>query len=147
MRPMTFSNPGGYHPPEPEPFVTPNTTPLIDVMLVLLIMMILAIPAALHTLPVDLPTAGPAGASPPVHELAIGADGAPTLDGTAVASAGLATAVGALARDPAKPVLRIRADEALPYGLFHARMGTVRQAGMTRVGFVGLGAMRGAIAG
>ncbi len=42
-----------------QPFGEMNTTPLIDVMLVLLVMFILAVPAAVNQISVDLPAPGP----------------------------------------------------------------------------------------
>ena len=44
---------------EPEVMMDINTTPLIDVMLVLLIMLIITIPAQLHSVNLDLPVAAP----------------------------------------------------------------------------------------
>ena len=46
-----------------QPIADINTTPLVDVMLVLLIMFILIIPVTSHKVPLDLPTGG--GATPP----------------------------------------------------------------------------------
>src|ERR687890_258309 len=42
-----------------QPMMEMNTTPLIDVMLVLLIMMIITIPAATHAVNIDLPVPDP----------------------------------------------------------------------------------------
>jgi biopolymer transport protein ExbD len=148
MRPMTFSTPRGYPGPKPEeqPISTPNTTPLIDVMLVLLIMMILAIPAMKHTLPVELATSGAnIGAPPPVHELAIAANGALSFDGRSVERTALAPQLRQLVADPARPVLHLRTDANTRYDLFHETMGVIKAAGITRVGFVGNDAMRSAI--
>lgn len=148
MRPMTFSSPRGYPGPQPQhdPIATPNTTPLIDVMLVLLIMMILAIPAAKHTLPVDLPTAGSStDAPPPVHELTIAANGALSFDGRNIERAALAPQLRQLVADPARPVLHLRTDANTRYDQFHGTMGIIKAAGITRVGFVGNDAMRSAI--
>ena len=47
---------------EPEVMMDINTTPLIDVMLVLLIMLIITIPVQLHSINLDMPT----GTPPPV---------------------------------------------------------------------------------
>ena len=55
-----------------QPIATINTTPLIDLMLVLLIMFIISIPAATHKVPVDLPRPSPDQLQPtPVHRLGI----------------------------------------------------------------------------
>ena len=53
---MNVGGPGGG---EPEVMMDINTTPLIDVMLVLLIMLIITIPIQLHAVNVDLPTTPP----------------------------------------------------------------------------------------
>ena len=68
------------------PILALNTTPLIDVMLVLLIMFIVTIPAATHKLPLALPSGPPPPAPPPaVHRIGIGASGALSWGGIAPA--------------------------------------------------------------
>jgi biopolymer transport protein ExbD len=47
------------------PMMEINTTPLIDVMLVLLIMFIITIPVATHSVDIDLPVASPPNDNPP----------------------------------------------------------------------------------
>jgi biopolymer transport protein ExbD len=60
--------------PDFRPFAQMNTTPLIDVLLVLLIMFILTIPAQTHKVGIDLPVPRPGPASmPETHRLAIAA--------------------------------------------------------------------------
>ena len=49
-----------------EPMMEMNTTPLIDVMLVLLIMFIITIPVATHAVNIDLPTPTPPTNVPPL---------------------------------------------------------------------------------
>jgi biopolymer transport protein ExbD len=70
-----------------------NTTPLIDVMLVLLIMMILNIPLQTHSTPMDMPDGLTTSQSPPRHHvLAIGFDGEMTWNGQPTSKAGLVSA-------------------------------------------------------
>jgi biopolymer transport protein ExbD len=58
MKPRSFRrSPVG----SPDPLMDINTTPLIDVMLVLLIMLIITIPAQLHNIPLDMPIASKSG--------------------------------------------------------------------------------------
>ena len=50
---------------EPDVIMDVNTTPLIDVMLVLLVMLIITIPIQLHTVNLDMP---PPSSNPPVND-------------------------------------------------------------------------------
>src|SRR3954452_12793516 len=64
-----------------------NTTPLIDVMLVLLIMLIITIPIQTHAVKLNMPTDNSSSAPsepPKVIEIAIAADGSIQWDGESV---------------------------------------------------------------
>ena len=120
---------------EPEPISALNTTPLIDVLLVLLIMLIVTIPGATHKLPVDLP-AGPPKTTPELpHRLDIAASGNLAWDGRAISDAELPALLAATAAESG--VLQFRADEAARYERFATVLNTVKRAGVTRLGFVG----------
>ena len=68
---------------EPEVMVEINTTPLIDVMLVLLIMLILTIPIQMHAVKLDMPNGDRRlKPSPPVVQIDIGSDGTIAWNGT-----------------------------------------------------------------
>lgn len=127
------------HLPAPtEPFSTINTTPIIDIMLVLLIMMILNLPAPTHKVPLDLPTAdGTAGVPPPVRLLGIDARGTLSWDSRPITNAELRPRLVAMVADPAKPVLHLRTDLETPYERFDQTMAAVMGVGVTRIGFVG----------
>jgi biopolymer transport protein ExbD len=120
------------------PIATINTTPLVDVMLVLIIMFILIIPVASHKVALDLPGAPPPvpGPPPPTHRLDIAANGALLWDGAATAPAALPARLAALAADPQDPVLQLNADGAARYEQVDRILGQIRTAGVTRMGFV-----------
>jgi biopolymer transport protein ExbD len=128
-------------PAEPQPLAAINITPLIDVLLVLLIMMILTIPIASHKLPVELPN-GPATAERPElpHRLDIAASGALSWDGRAVADAELPALLKSAVDGGG--VLHLKTDQAARYERFNSVLALVKRAGVTRLGFVGNEAMR-----
>jgi biopolymer transport protein ExbD len=114
-----------------------NTTPLIDVMLVLLIMMILTVPITTHKVPLDLPGQGVPGEAPPVHRLSLDARGALAWDGMAIAPEALPGRLEAMTRDPARPILHLKAEAETPYLRFDETLAEVKRAGITRLGLVG----------
>jgi biopolymer transport protein ExbD len=114
-----------------------NMTPLIDVLLVLLIMMILTIPLMYHKVPLTLPQGEGNGAPPPVHRLALDARGALSWDGAAISDAALPARLTALKNDQAKPVLHFKTDGATPYVRFDETMATISRAGIDKIGLVG----------
>lgn len=120
------------------PIVAINTTPLIDMMLVLLVMVIVAIPAGTHRVPLDLPVPGPALTTPPPsHMLAIAQDGGLAWDGQPLAAAALAPRLAGLRRDPAQPVLHLQAAGEARYERVDQVLAEIRRAGIARLGFVG----------
>lgn len=120
---------------EPELISALNTTPLIDVLLVLLIMLIVTIPAATNKLPVDLPRGGTTPLEMLPHRLDIAANGALAWDGRVIADAELPALLAATAA--ANGTLHFQADEATRYERFATVLNTVKRAGIERLGFVG----------
>lgn len=119
------------------PIATINTTPLIDMMLVLLIMFIVAIPLQTHKVPLDLPAPSPIPAAErPIHRLAITADGRLLWNGAALDEAGLRARLAALAADPAEPELHLQPDGEARYELVDRVLADIRRAGVSRLGFV-----------
>ncbi len=119
--------------PSDSPMSELNTTPLIDVMLVLLIMFIITMPVSSHEVPLDLPQPGPRTSEPVVHRLQIDAAGGLTLDGAAVAGADLRRRLGALAAEP-DSTLQLSADPETRYERFDQVLAVVRAAGVSRLG-------------
>lgn len=116
-----------------------NTTPLIDVLLVLLIMFILTIPVQTHQLAVDLPST--AENSIPIHAVRnrVTIDGAGNIawNGNAVDRSTLRDLAARSARLSARPLLEFKPDADAPYGIVDAVMADIRRAGVTGFGFVG----------
>jgi len=133
-RKRAFSAPAG--PAFDAPLSDLNITPLLDVMLVLLVMMILTLPTVLHKVPIDLPQ----GKAPPsetvTHPLVLARDGTVTLDGAALSDAGMPARFKALDADP-KALLVMRTDPEARYARFDAVLAEVKRAGITRLGFAG----------
>ena len=119
-----------------EPFPTINTTPLIDLMLVLLVMFIISIPIATHQVPLDLPANG-LGDPAPVHQLDLDAAGRLFWDGRPIADADLTPLLLRMAADPAEPELHIAADGETRYERVDETLAAIGRAGITRMGFVG----------
>ena len=120
------------------PIAAINTTPLIDMMLVILIMVIVAIPMRNHKVAVDLPAAHAQSAPPPpTHVLAIDRAGALAWDGQALPAAQLPGRLAALRADPTRPVLQLAPDADARYERFDEILAEIRRAGITRLGFVG----------
>ena len=129
-----------------QPIVDINTTPLVDVMLVLLIMFILIIPVASHKVPLDLPVPRD-GPPPQTHRLDLDAAGRLFWDGRPVGAAELTARLQALAADPHGPVLEFDADPETRYQRFDETLAAVRRAGVDRLAFVGQNRFAGAIDG
>lgn len=120
-----------------QPMLAINTTPLIDLMLVLLILFLITVPVQTHKVPVDLPT-GTAPPEPrPVHVLSLDAAGRLAWDGAPIADAGLAPRLAALRADPRGPELHLGAAAETRYERFDETLAAIRRAGIERLGFVG----------
>jgi biopolymer transport protein ExbD len=127
-----------YRPAHDEPlFTAMNITPLIDVLLVLLVMMILTIPIMTHKIPVDLPQIGvtdPSTAT--IHRVTLTAAGGLVWDGAPIADQALpARLAGFMKEDNAQ--LQIQAEPQARYARFAQALAVIRGAGVTRLGFVG----------
>ncbi|HEY0111950.1 MAG TPA: biopolymer transporter ExbD [Allosphingosinicella sp.] len=116
-----------------------NTTPLIDVMLVLLIMFIITIPLTTHSVKIDLPQ-GPVDQipkEPETHDLYMDSAGRISWDGRAITEAALPATLKAFrARDP-EGHLRFQVDPQARYEDFDRVLATVKRARIDRLGFVG----------
>jgi len=120
-----------------KPFAELNITPLIDVLLVLLVMLMLSIPAVTHKVPVDLP-GGTAGTSAPsVNKLFLNAAGTAIWNDIPMDSDRLRVRLERMASDPGKPQLHFESDAHARYERFDQLVAMIKRAGVEEVGFVG----------
>ena len=125
---------------EPDLMMDINTTPLIDVMLVLLIMLIITIPAQLHSVNLDMPvnTTAPKKTDPVVIRIDVDAQSAVSWNGKAIASRDELTQKlsDAAAMQP-QPELHIRSHGKAKYAAVMAVMANAQRLGLTKLGIVG----------
>jgi biopolymer transport protein ExbD len=115
-----------------------NTTPLIDVMLVLLIMFILTVPLATHAVKINLPsTEFTQLKEPEKHRLALDAGGRIFWDGTAIAANSLPARLDSFLAARPDGVLEIQTEAETRYEAFDRMLATVKRSGVERLGFVG----------
>ncbi|MCY7309063.1 MAG: biopolymer transporter ExbD [Rhodoferax sp.] len=124
---------------EPELLMEINTTPLIDVMLVLLVMLIITIPIQLHAVNLQFPVAVPAAAvvRPTTVQIDIDAAGTVTWDGIALSQAAVEEKMAAIATLPTQPEVHLRAHKDAQYAVFAGVLAGSRRAGVTTMVVVG----------
>ena len=123
-----------------EPMVEMNTTPLIDVMLVLLIMFIITIPIQTHAVKIDLPQNAPPSDSvidPVKNKVAIAAGGVITWNGSPIALLTLRQYLQQSLRLPVEPELQFQPDAQTRYVVVDSVLAEIKRAGVTKLGFVG----------
>ena len=113
-----------------------NTTPLIDVMLVLLILCVISIPMMTHKVSIQLPTGSPQG-KPAVYRIDLAPNGALSWNGTPVSLADLPQRLQIAKRDP-DSLLEINAYGSARYEDFDRMLAVVKRSGVENVGFVGI---------
>jgi len=117
-----------------------NTTPLIDVMLVLLIMLIITIPMQTHAVKLNLPqaNAAPSNIKPQVDEVDIDFDGTLLWNGTVLPTRqALEAQLTALAATSVQPELHIRPDKLANYKYVAEVLATAQRLGVQKIGIVG----------
>ena len=127
---------------EPGVVVDINTTPLIDVMLVLLIMLIITIPVQTHAVKLDMPNGNPPPTSnepPPVVEINVDFDGTVTWNGQVVPDRQtLEWRLKTEAVDPAiQPEVHVRPNKLATYKFVAAVLASAQRLGVTKIGIVG----------
>jgi biopolymer transport protein ExbD len=112
-----------------------NTTPLIDVMLVLLTLLIITLPMQTHAIKIDTGHGKPVLPLPPQVSLGIDWDGGTTWNGTIVDQATLDAYLANAAHQNPQPNVIIRADRLTKYDRVAAVLSEAARAGETHIGF------------
>lgn len=115
-----------------------NTTPLIDVLLVLLIMLVITIPVATNRMEFDLPTGSPKGpVNRDVNHLAISSLEEITWNGTLVTKEQLSANLAVAAAMRPEPERQFGPDAQASYDLSAQVLNQIKRSHVTRFGFVG----------
>ena len=118
---------------------TINTTPLVDIMLVLLIIFLITVPVAIHTVPVDLPEERNVlyETKPENVQLAVNKTGDIFWNEIYIADKTvLLSRLQAEAQKRPQPEVHIRGDQLTPYEAIDQVISTTQQAGIGKIAFV-----------
>jgi len=124
-----------------DPMVEMNTTPLIDVMLVLLIMFIMSLPVQTHAVKLDMPRPN-ANTSPPappvVHTVEVDFDGTIIWDGNVTQNLAQVTRyLAAVSAGVPQPEVHLRPHRLAKYDTVAKVLAIAQRLGVKKIGFVG----------
>ena len=125
---------------DPDVMVDINTTPLIDVMLVLLIMLIITIPIQTHAVKLNMPVGSPPQQTEPPVVILVEVD----FDGTVIWNGETVPDRPALdekfinaAAMPVQPEFHLRPNKIVNYKYVAAVMASAQSHGITKIGLIG----------
>jgi biopolymer transport protein ExbD len=125
---------------DPDVMIDINTTPLIDVMLVLLVMLIITIPIQLHAVNLNLPIGNPPPpvTLPEVVKLDIDDQSKVYWNGDVVPDRQtLESKMYAAAHQSVQPEVHLRPNKLAKYGVVAGVMASAQRLGLTKIGIVG----------
>jgi biopolymer transport protein ExbD len=124
-----------------DPVMALNTTPLIDVMLVLLVMFIITIPMQTHAVKVPLPGPPPPNITklpdPVINKIVIDARGTVSWNGNAVDRATLRDYLDATKAIVPEPELHVQPDANARYETVDEVLAVIKRSAVSKLGFVG----------
>ena len=137
---MSMNIKGGGGTRDPDLMVDINTTPLIDVMLVLLIMLIITIPIQTHAVKLNMPVGSPPPPTVPPEVVTIEVD----FDGTLIWNGqvlpdrqALEEQLRAAAQKPVQPEVHLRPNKLVKYESVAMVMASAQRLGMKKIGLIG----------
>jgi len=123
------------------PMMEMNTTPLIDVMLVLLIMFIITIPVATHSVNIDLPSPNPPPSNvkvePIKNKVVLSNSDQIMWNGQAINSGQLVALLQQTLQIKPEPELQFQPEAGASYQLSANVLNIIKGSGVTKFGFVG----------
>ena len=133
---MSVGNASG----EGDVMVEMNTTPLIDVMLVLLTLLIITLPIQTHAVKLDMPTPNntPPTVIPESVDLGVDFDGTVTWNGTAVDRATMDSYFEDAARKDPQPEIHVSPNRLAKYDSVAKVLADAQRLGATHIGFTGI---------
>jgi biopolymer transport protein ExbD len=124
-----------------QPMMEMNTTPLIDVMLVLLIMFIITIPVQTHAVKIDLPVNSDQNNPPPIdpikNTVSVDPAGTVTWNGTPIDMVTLRLYLERTRAMSPEPELHVQPDPQARYAVVDNVLAIIKRSGVTKMGFVG----------
>ena len=124
-----------------QPMMEMNTTPLIDVMLVLLIMFIITIPVATHAVNIDLPSPQPTPpdviVEPVKNKVVLTTDNQVLWNGNPINNGQLVSLLQESMKQPVEPELQFEPEANASYDLSARVLNIIKGSGVTKFGFVG----------
>ena len=135
---MNVGSSGGSN--EPEVMMDINTTPLIDVMLVLIIMLIITIPIQTHAVKLNMPVGNPPPppTPPEIVQIDVDFDGTVLWNGTIIPTQEeLELRLATAAAQPVQPEVHLRPNKLVLYKSVATVMASAQRLGVTKMGIVG----------
>ncbi|MEO7392936.1 MAG: biopolymer transporter ExbD [Ramlibacter sp.] len=124
---------------DPEVMMDINTTPLIDVMLVLLVMLIITIPIQLHAVNLEMPVGVPPSDAIKPEKVQIDIDEKSTVywQGLPVSGAELDEKMSQVATANPQPEVHIRPNKDCHYAVFANVLSTSKRKGLSKLAVIG----------
>ena len=125
---------------EDAPMMDINTTPLIDVMLVLIIMLIITIPIQTHAVKMNMPVgpSAPPLKPPEIVRIDVDFDGTIGWNGAIIKDrTDLENRLAQVAALPDQPEVHLRPNKLVSYKVVAMVMASAQRLGVTKIGLVG----------
>ena len=124
---------------DPEVMMDINTTPLIDVMLVLLVMLIITIPIQLHAVNLDMPVGVPPTNLPKPEKIQIDIDERSIVywQGLPVNAQELEANMNTVSQMPVQPEIHLRPNKDCHYEVFANVLSSSKRKGLTKIAVIG----------
>ena len=124
---------------DPDVMMDINTTPLIDVMLVLLVMLIITIPIQLHAVNLEMPVGAPPTNLPKPEKIQIDIDEKSIVywQGLPVDAATLEANMDQIAQLPTQPEVHLRPNKDCGYAVFANVLSSSKRKGLTKIAVIG----------
>jgi biopolymer transport protein ExbD len=124
---------------DPEVMMDINTTPLIDVMLVLLVMLIITIPIQLHAVNLEMPVGIPPDnlVKPEKVQIDIDEKSIVYWQGLPVTAQELEEKMNLVAQQPVQPEIHLRPNKNSQYAVFANVLSTSKRKGLSKIAVIG----------